>query len=161
MKKIFALILIITLCLVSCSKNNENENNYLTNVECKTLADIVLNKTQDISFTQAEEAYVELNISVDTSLCDDYIVYISQTGSADLFGIFKANSLKNADKVFRMSEEYLENLEKNFMSEYQPDELPKVKNATTKQFGTYVIFTVLEESQKTLSLQEIETALKG
>ena len=161
MKKIFALILIITLCLVSCSKNNDNQNKYLTNVECKTLADIVLNNTQDISFTQAEEAYVELNISVDTSLCDDYTVYISQTGSADLFGIFKANSLENAEKVFRMSEEYLENLEKNFMSEYQPDELPKVKNSVTKQFGVYVVFTVLEESQKTLSLQEIESALKG
>ena len=161
MKKLLALILIITICLVSCSKNTENQNNYLTNVDCKTLADIVLNNTQDISFTQAEEAYVELNISVDTSLCDDYTVYISQTGSADLFGIFKANSLENADKVLEMAEEYLENLEKNFMSEYQPDELPKVKNAVAKQFGTYVIFTVLEEDQKNLSLQEIETTLKG
>ena len=161
MKKIFALILIMTICLVACSKNNETKSNYLTNVDCNDLADIVLNNAPDISFTQAEEAYVQLNISVDTSLCDDYIVYISQTGSADLFGIFKANSLENAEKVLEMADKYLENLEKNFMSEYQPDELPKVKNAVAKQFGNYVVFTVLEESQKTLSLQEIESALKG
>ena len=160
MKKIIAVLLLCALCLVGCSKKEEPTNNYKTDISSEALAEKVLSCANIASLSKADKAYIELQVEIETSVCEEAIVYISSIGKADHFGIFKADSLENAEKILEQSNQYLEKLEKSWMSDYSPEELPKLENAVTKQFGVYVTFIILEDSARDASLKEIENMLK-
>lgn len=156
------IILILTLCfllLCSCAKN-EVTVEYKNDVDVEQIATKIIETNSLTSLTKADEGWVALNIPVDTSLCESSVVYISITGESNLFGIFKATSVENADKVLEMSNKYLDSLEANWMSEYAPEELPKVQNAIAMKCGNYVSFIILEDNLRDSAENTIVEMLK-
>ena len=160
MKRLISVILLCTVCLFSCTNTENAPENYKNDVDVSVLSSKVLETAPDISFTKAGNAYIELNLPIDTSLCEEYEVYLSSTGTADLFGVFKTSNVKDAETVAAQGQEYLDTLEENWMSEYLPEELPKVENAVCKQFGQYVTFVILEDSLRDNAISNIEAILK-
>ena len=159
MKKFVSILLLITLCLVSCAEKTTNEN-YKTDVSVESLSSMIYEKTNDSSLTLADDGWVALNIPIELSLASESDIYISTTGKADLFGVFKANSETDAEKLLEQSEDYLEKLEANWMSEYLAEELPKIQNAVCKKCGLYVTFLILEDDARTAAATEFENMLK-
>ena len=144
MKRILLIFTLCVLLLCSCAKNKVTIE-YKTDVDVNSIASKVIEENELTTLTKADEGWVALNIPVDTSLCESSVVYISITGESNLFGIFKATSEENANKLNEMANKYLDNLEANWMSEYAPEELPKVQNAITMKCGNYVSFIILED----------------
>lgn len=159
MKKIFCLFLIILCFLVSCQKKEE-EATYKTDVSAVNIASSVFDTIKLETLTKADNGWIALNIPVDSSLYSECTVYLSTTGAADHFGIFKADSKENAEKILKQSEKYLTDLEENWMSEYLPEELPKVQKSVCKRLGQYVFFLVLDEDVKISAEKAIEEMLK-
>lgn len=160
MKKTLSIILLCLILLVSCTSKN-TENNYKTDVEVSSLAQTLFDEVGNSELTVADSQWVALNIPIELSLCEQSAVYISTTGSADLFCVFKASSEDNAEKLYKQSEEYLTNLEANWMTEYLAEELPKIQNANTVKCGLYVTFVIAEQEAQTAAVTAFENALKA
>ena len=158
MKRIFILLTICARLLCSCAKTEVIE--YKTDVSVSAIASKIIEENSLDSLINADESWVALNVPVDTSLCTEFMVYISVTGESNLFGIFKATSVENADKVLEMSNKYLDSLEANWMSEYAPEELPKVQNAIAMKCGNYVSFIIFEDNLRDSAENTIAEMLK-
>ncbi len=162
MKKIISILLICVICLVSCStaKNKSDDNNYRDDVEVSAISAKISEIANISALTQADEGWVALNIPLDTSLCDESSVYIHTEGSSDMFGVFKASSIENAEKFLADTEVFLETLEENWMSEYLAEEFPKIENAIAKRCGLYVTFLIFDDNVRTSAETEFENMLK-
>ncbi|MBR5322827.1 MAG: DUF4358 domain-containing protein [Clostridia bacterium] len=162
MKKLFSILLICVICLVSCAKNENTlaDNDYLNDVDVSVITQKLLETVNIPALTKADEGWVALNIPIDTSLCDECAVYIHTEGSSDMFGVFKASSTENAKKLLSDAESYLSTLEKNWMSEYLAEEFPKIENATAKRCGLYVTFLILDDNTRNSAESEFENVLK-
>ncbi len=159
MKKIISLILICVLCLVSCGKK-DTDTNYKTNVAVDNIASKIYDIIGIKDLTEADQSWIALNIPIDLSLSTDSAIFINTTGKSDIFGVFKADTEENAKKLLEQSEEYLETLEANWMSEYLAEELPKIENAIAKKCGLYVVFLIVDDNVRDLSAAEFENMLK-
>lgn len=163
MKKLLCLIL-VTLCIFATAcKTDQSEDNtsYKTDVSVSTISEMILSKANISTLSVADEGWVALNIPIDLTLCESAEVYINTTGSSDLFGVFKATSPENADKLLNEAEEYLTELEENWMSEYLAEELPKIQNSVAQKNGLYVTFLILDDEARDASAKEIENMLKN
>ena len=159
MKRILPLFLICILLLVSCGNNTENAD-FKTDVSVSEITQTIFSNTENVLLTKADENYVALNIPVEISLAEDFEIYISTTSNANLIGVFKATSEENAEKLLSQSKEYLKDLEDNWMSDYLPEELPKIQNAVCKKFGLYITFMVLDDTPRDKSIVDVENLLK-
>lgn len=158
MKKILCLLILCVFLMPSCAKENSIE--YKTDVSTEDISAKMLEETGLETLTKADESWVALNIPIDTTLCDEAVVYISVTGGSDLFGVFKASSQENAEKVLQEAQDYLKQMEENWMSEYLPEDLPKIQNAVTKKCGVYVTFTILDDQIRDSVVQVFADCLK-
>ena len=159
MKKIISILFLCILLLVSCQKKSQTTD-YKTDVSVDNISAKILENAKDVLITEADEGYIALNIPIETSLTEDYAVYISTTANANLIGVFKATTEENADKILKQSKEYLQNLEDNWMSDYLPEELPKIQNAVCEKFGRYVTFIVLDDANRDNAINDVQKLLK-
>jgi hypothetical protein len=118
---------------------------YKTDVAVDDISTNIYENTKLDTLIEADNEWIAFNVPIDTSCCEDFSVYISANGESNLFGIFKATSEEKAETLYNQAESYLENMEKNWMSEYLPEELPKIQNAVAKRCGLYVSFIILED----------------
>ncbi|MBQ4116845.1 MAG: DUF4358 domain-containing protein [Clostridia bacterium] len=162
MKRLISILLICVVCLMSCStkENKADETNYKNDVKVSEISSKILEVADISALTVADDGWVALNIPLDLSLCEESSVYIHTAGSSDMFGVFKATSIENAEKFLADTETFLENLEENWMSEYLAEEFPKIENAVAKRCGLYVTFLILDNDIRTAAETEFENMLK-
>ena len=148
-KKILCILFILVLCLCSCQK--QSENNYRNDVLTKDIASEILERTKLTLLTKSDEGWVASTVPIDIDLCEEFEFYMDSTNKADLMGIFKAKGETEAQTVFEQSKKYLEKLETNWLSEYSPEELPKIQNAFCEKYGNYIVFFVFDEDSKNIA----------
>ena len=159
MKKFISALLLCVVCLVGCGQT-ETKANYKTDVKTEDIANKILEAVNIDTLTLADNGWVALNISIDLSLCDESAVYINTTSSSDMFGVFKASSEENADKLLDEAKAYLKNLKDNWMSEYLADQFPKIENAVAKKCGLYITFLIFDDTARTSAETEFVNMLK-
>ncbi len=138
------MLFVCLLLLASCTKNDNTQ--YKTDVPVDNICTKIYENIDLDTLIKADKEWVAFNISIDTSLCDESVVYISANNKSNLFGVFKAASEEKAETLYKQTQNYLENMEKNWMSDYSPEELPKIQNAVSKKCGLYVSFIILEDN---------------
>ncbi len=163
MKKLltFALTVIISaLSLFSCSSKND----YRDDVPCEEITDAI---KEELS-TQGGYAFFEEEqikfIFDDISLANECsVIYSLLSQNIDEFGVFRADSEKNARELADKCWEYIEKKyedENAFIASYAPEELPKLKDAEVKVFGNYAVFAILSENDRAALFEKVEEMLK-
>ena len=80
--------------------------------------------------------------------------------NVDEYGIFKASSEDGVAAVEQMVQSYLSKRVETWMPEYMPEEFPKVQSAKAQVYGQYVVYCILDDSEKSAVFNAIEAALK-
>ena len=94
----------------------------------------------------------------------DYRILVSENSdmNVDEVGVFVCKSAQDTKAVKKFAENYLaaKALQlKPLLESYNPDELPKLDNATVTVMGRYVVYTILSTADTTTAGSAMEKAL--
>lgn len=93
--------------------------------------------------------YIAGSMKLDTEALGEYIIKISAySTSINEYGVFKADSEEAAADLAQVIQDYLTMRNDTWMSEYLPEEYPKLENAQVKQLGLYVAYAILDEAER-------------
>lgn len=154
--------LILTVCLAcliaafaGCGGANIRDD-----VEVETLAVAVDAAIGADSITQAPDTYA-FTWKMDVSGASEYVIKINSYGvNIDEYGIFKAKDSASVPAVKKAVDNYIQNRKDAWMSEYMPEEYPKLDNAEVEVLGSYVMYAILDEADKAAAFTAFEAELK-
>ena len=156
LKKLISLLLIGTFAcalLVSCGDGAEKE------VPVDDLVAAVEQALGKTDMVDPGEGYVKGYMKHTAEEIGDYAIRKTVVGtSIDEFGVFRAGTMTTAQlKV--MLEDYFKLLQDAWMN-YQPEEKPKLDGAQVTVQGSYVLFTILGDSDRDAAVSAFKAALK-
>ena len=158
-KRIFAVLLTaVLLALPSCTKNTPpSYRSDKTAVEVySAVAEVV---STDAPLAAVDTDYVRYRMMLDTSIMEDYAIYMQNTGSSlDEIGIIKAIGNDTA-AVEKAVQDYLTQRNEEWTGMYLVEEYPKLQDAEYRVFGRYVVYGILSESEKTALFDAVAGAL--
>lgn len=146
-KKYTALFLLCcSVFLSSCAQSK-----YLDTIPCSTITDTL---TEEILGSDMYAEYTENDVSLlfgNNELYDSCsVIYSVSSDDIGEVGIFHATDSDTAKKLLEKAEKYIEDTrdERNsFVRNYMPEELDKLNYADTRQFGNYVVYTILSADE--------------
>jgi hypothetical protein len=111
---------------------------------------------------EMDESYINGAMSIDLSAYSDYVIKVSSIGtSINEYGIFKMADGKTADEGKTAMEAYLQLRNDTWMSEYLPEEYPKLQKAEVTTAGNYVMYAILSDDERSAAFDAFNSALKG
>ena len=158
-KRIFAVLLTaVLLALPSCTKNTPpSYRSDKTAVEVySAVAEVV---STDAPLAAVDTDYVRYRVMLDTSIMEDYAIYMQNTGSSlDEIGIIKAIGNDTA-AVEKAVQDYLTQRNEEWTGMYLVEEYPKLRDAEYRIFGQYVVYGILSEAEKTALFDAVSASL--
>lgn len=148
MKKHILILLaaVLALCLLAaCGDKTESEPDMDAVV---TAIDSAIGN--DGSMVAVDENYIRGSMKMDVSDYENYTVKINAMGvNIDEYGVFKGADSAQVKEIKAAVEDYLQMREDTWMTEYMPEEFPKLQNAEVWAEGNYVIYAILGDDAKT------------
>ena len=158
-KRIFAVLLTaVLLALPSCTKNTPpSYRSDKTAVEVySAVAEVV---STDAPLAAVDTDYVRYRMMLDTSIMEDYAIYMQNTGSSlDEIGIIKAIGNDTAAEE-KAVQDYLTQRNEEWTGMYLVEEYPKLRDAEYRIFGQYVVYGILSEAEKTALFDAVSASL--
>ncbi len=155
MKKFLAFLLLATALLCSCAKQTD----YVDDYSVKALAQKgMVALTEQKEFTSAEKGYLDDWFIAPDYIRDSVIYFATDANNHDQFGIYHVTD-GNAKAMAVLLADYLDDCYENYNSMYNPEELPKIRDAQVKVYGNYVVYVVFDEADRTAFLSAVENAL--
>ncbi len=158
-KQITALTLAFLLCL-SALCGCGGKKGYSDDIAVSSIADRVDEATgkNDGSMIAVDESYIKGSMKMDPSGFEEYVVKINAYGAnIDEYGIFKGADEKQTKEIESQVEAYLKMRNDTWMTEYMPEEHPKMEKASFVTYGNYVMYAILDDDIK----QTAFDAMKG
>ena len=99
------------------------------------------------AMTPVDSGYIKGMMGLDSDAYTDAEVLVTSSGTAiDEYGVFKAADAKGAEAVKTAVEAYIQQRIDTWMG-YTPEELPKLEDADVTVQGSYVLYTILGQSE--------------
>lgn len=162
-KTIFLILcasLMLTL-LAACS--GDSKSTYSNNVAVADIGanfDEILSDGEDMA--ELSDTYIDGFMKLDISDYEEYCVKIATKGiSINEYGIFKGSDADHTTTIEAAVKDYLQFRVDTWMSEYRPEEFPKLENAEIKVCGNYVMYAILSDEEKTAVFDAFENSLKA
>lgn len=159
--KNISLILALLLC-ISAVCGCGGKKGYSTDISVSSIADRVDEATgkNDGSMIAVDESYVKGSMKMDPTAFEEYIVKINAYGAnIDEYGVFKGADEKQAEEIEEQVEAYLQMRNTTWMTEYMPEEHPKMEKASFVRYGCYVMYAILEDDVKQTAFKTAESCL--
>jgi hypothetical protein len=104
-----------------------------------------------------DETYISGSMKMDVSNFEEYTVKINGYGvNIDEYGVFKGADKEQTEKIADAVKAYLDMR----MTEYMPEEFPKLENAEYRTVGNYVMYAILSDENKASAFSAFEESLK-
>lgn len=153
------LVLLMLVAAVSCGAG------YKDDVKAATLSASALEKIPvEGGYSNADADFIEFTFPACAEYADDYAIAYASNTSANIneVGVLHAANTEDAGKLFDATKQYLADRKDAWMNaiNYTPDEHPKMENAVCRQYGNYVVYTILTNEDSSAVLDVIEGQLK-
>jgi len=147
MKKYVFLLLaaVLALCLLAGCGNKTAYEPEMSSIV--TAVDAAIGN--DGSMVAVDEDYIKGSMKMDVSDYADYTVKINAVGvNIDEYGVFKGADSGQAKEIKTAVDDYLQMREDTWMTEYMPEEFPKLQAAEVWTEGNYVMYAILGDDAK-------------
>lgn len=108
------------------------------------------------SLVAVDENYIKGYMKMDVSEIEHTVKINAYGANIDEYGVFKGDT----KEIKSMLESYLKLRKESWMDEYMPEEKPKLTSAEIKTSGSYVIYCILSDADKTAAFDAFEETLK-
>lgn len=133
---------------------------YAENVLVSNSVDMAVGKDDGLKMA-VDELYISNTMKVAVTDIPEYVVKINAHGAnVGGHGIFKANGAGHAKQIADQVEAYLKMRSGTWMTEYMPEEHPKMQTASFVAYGNYVMYAVLGDDLKKTTFSALESCLK-
>ena len=154
--------LLLLLCLLfSLASCGMKEKEYADDVSTETLSETVQRKLTDTDFVRVENDYLEEYITLPSDARDFCICIATDGNNLNEFGIWRVDD-DSTESLRALLRTYLDHsLERNraFYDSYIPQETAKLRDAEVRVFGDYVVYAILNPTDRKLFFQTVENAL--
>jgi hypothetical protein len=154
-------LIILLICLMALNACGKSAS-YANNVSVSAIADSVdaaIGK-DDGSLVSVDESYISGSMQMDVSGVSDYVVKINAYGAnIDEYGIFKGADTAQTKELASAVESYLQMRNDTWMTEYMPEEHPKMESASYVTVGNYVMYAILDDDVKQTAFDTLESCL--
>lgn len=161
-KNTISLVLCAVLMLymlAACGGSSEYRDDVAVS-EIGDSFDAILSSGADMK--ELSDTYITGSMKMDVSDYEEYCVKVASKGiTIDEYGIFKGEDAKNTEAIETAVNDYIQLRIDTWMSEYMPEEFPKLENAEVKVCGNYVMYAILSDEEKTAVFDAFETSLKA
>lgn len=161
LKKALPLVCAVTLfCLLSACGGSASVRDDVAVTDVTTA--IVSALGDKDAFVSAPETFITGSMKMDVSDYEAYDIQINSKGvNIDEFGVFKATDSTQVAAIEQAVKAYLQMREDTWMTEYMPEEHPKLQNAEVKTAGNYVMYAILSDSGKEKAFNTFKKSLKA
>ena len=116
---------------------------------CVEITEQIRNAAPFQTLTATSEKYILRHLLLDAEQLEDSSLLSDETGATpEMILAVKAASEKELSAVKEAVQEYLDEMLLQYR-DYQPDQMPKLENATVRVFGTTVVLIVSPDKVKT------------
>ena len=154
-KKLIASFLIFSFVITLCACDSYRNDIAVLEIE-KKISNIVKND----NLSDQSELYISEIMQIDTSIFDEYSIKAPDDTSLDEYGIFKCKSSGDARDTAKKLKKYLEFRLDEWTGMYLQGEYPKLRDASVKAFGNYVVYLILDEDVQDTVYSKIGEMLK-
>ena len=159
MKIKFLLFVLIILSLVSCSDRSQANLSADTNEIVTILEE---NAPSDFGYCDVSEYYYETFLNRMQGLRECHISKCNESSNFNEFGVFEFINVNTAKKGEATIKKYLAQSRQEFENGiiYNISEYPKFKNAASKRYNNFVVYTILKAEEAKGAYNEISNYIK-
>lgn len=155
MKKLLLPILLIICLFSACGAQTVDPG-------MDKVAQAVGSAISDSNMVVLDSDYVSNMIKLDSSGYAEYVAKRVNVGtSIDEYGIFKGKDSAQAAELKTAVQAYLQFRLDSWMSEYLPEEFPKLQSAEVWTDGDYVIYVILGDESKAAARSAFSDAFQA
>ena len=158
------LIILVSLAVTAAILFGCGRGKYSKNVSAEEILDayeVQIDHTPEYKSFEGEY----INAYFDTLLFEDCDIRYSLPGDdVNEIGVFRANSPKDAKKLYDLVQQYLDELKEDkraFVESYAPLEAKKLDNAKVKRFGNYVAYAILSNAEQENFFEVIKNSVSS
>ena len=165
---LLSLVLLMTLSLLTAC-GGEKYRNDLTSAQ--VMESITAAIPSEEGYRQVSDSYISAsmwgeNYAVLLENSADYYIILSEKSDVNIdeVGVFHVKDSAKVEELKAIVETYVEGQTLRFrdlLASYNPDELPKLDEATVEVRGNYIYYSILSEDATVKALAAFESALKA
>lgn len=166
MKKALVLTLLtflLTAVLIACGRSDPEPGHYVeynNTVSVEELSEKI-NSAISVELIEAEPEHVTMFYSdIDFTCVDSYKIFYSAS-SVDQYGVLKAKDENEANMLIASVNGFVDKVKDTWMTEYNPADTVKIKNAFAVGKGNYVVFSFLSDADSDLVVDALDTLVKA
>ena len=156
--RISALILALAAAMVMLCACGSSKEKDVAAVDIAAKIDEALEKGD--SLVEVDDNYIKGFMKMDVAGIEHVVKINAYGANIDEYGVFKASDSTSSKQIKEMLEAYLKLRLDSWMDEYMPEEKPKLSSAEIKVNGSYVVYCVLSDADKTKAFDAFEGMLK-
>lgn len=162
-KNTISLVLCAVLILSLLAACGGSKSEYRNDVAVSAIGgsiDAILSNGADMK--ELSDTYITGSMKMDVSDYEEYYVKVASKGiNIDEYGIFKGSDAEHTKAIETAVKDYIQFRIDTWMSEYMPEEYPKLENAEVKVCGNYVMYAILSDEEKAAAFDKFESTLKA
>ena len=157
MKKILTSLLVLSLLLLAVGCGSTT---YKNDVAVNTLADTAITALNDgKEYSTAEADFLDSYFTKPDYVTESVIRFSTDGNDLNEFGIYHVTD-GNAEAMKTHLSKYVTDFYDLYNANYLPEETPKLRDAEVKVFGNYVVYAMLNDTDRATLFTAIEQALK-
>lgn len=157
MKRILTALLatLLLFSLASCT-----ETSYKNDVPVTSLADTAVSALNDgKEYSTADADFLDSYFAKPDYVTESVIRFSTDGNDLNEFGVYHVTD-GNTDAMKAALSDYLTEFYELYNANYLPEETPKLRDAEVKVFGNYVVYAMLNDTDRANLFASIENALK-
>ncbi len=157
MKRILTALLatLLLFSLASCT-----ETSYKNDVPVASLADTAVSALNDgKQYSTADADFLDSYFAKPDYVTESVIRFSTDGNDLNEFGVYHVTD-GNTDAMKAALSDYLTEFYELYNANYLPEETPKLRDAEVKVFGNYVVYAMLNDTDRANLFASIENALK-
>lgn len=161
MKKILSAVAFAAVLFLLSACGKDESPSYRSDLTASEITSACLSSlSSNALLDSADEDYIKYRLLPDGTAFESCSVYIQNAGtSIDEIGVVQSSD-EDSEALYAAVTDYLSRRNEEWTGQYLVEEYPKLRDAECKRIGSYVVYAILSEEDKTSFFNAVSELLR-